>query len=724
MLTQIIRGTHLTISALGPLRVQLGAEHISRFEFERVRALLVYLALEPGLHERTWLAYLFWPDAPCKTGLQNVRQTLAALKRALRDTQHDPPFVVATPTAIGLNQQSHYSLDVNEFARLIEQTERHNHRHLGVCASCIHQLEQAVSLYRGDFARGLSVDSEPFEEWLLHTQEHLRAQALRALGSLTDYYLRRHTFDKAIQFARRQLALDPLNDSAHHQLIEALAGNDQRYAALKHCQSYHTLLESEGMLPLPAKTIDLHRRLMAAAWQPMMACPPRRHNLPKPLDPFIGYKKELVLIHEQLASTSCRLLTLSGIAGSGKSRVAIEAAWAELANFQDGVFYIELESVAVNGLLAAIATVLLSEADEAAPLLDQLSECLRDQELLLVLDGFDHLIQTDTLALRRLLHTAPRLQILVTSRERLKIQGEVCLDIRGLAYPGCATLPDFEAYDAVRLFVHRSQQWRPGFTLETPDDREAVLQICHNVGGNPRALELYAQLVNLFPLGQMLRGLDRNSDWVELLRRGLPWCQHSLKTIFYASWRALTEEEQRALVLLAAFRDTFTLTVAQDITQASLAVLLSLHAKSCLHMVDPAVESRSLLSQAQPRQLSLAHCRVPPLLRFYLLQILEREPAVLKKVQRQHALYFMNFLHQSVDALADERRRPQLIRMVRHEQGNIDQALAWTVDEGAYVIKAQLEQDLTLLHLYESRHSRALVDEPESRLDTRQPEWA
>lgn len=719
---QVSLNTQLMISALGPLQVRLGTEYISRFEFERVRALLVYLAVEAGSHERTWLAYLFWPDAPLKTGLQNLRQTLAALKRVLQDTQQDVPFLLATSTTIELNQKSDYSLDVSDFSRLLEKTEQHNHRRLSACSSCMSHLEQAVALYRGDFARGVSVDSEPSEEWFRHKQEQLHSQAMRALSILTDYYLRSHRFHCAIQSARRQLSLDPLSDTANHQLILALAGDNQRHAALKHSEAYKRLLETEFMLPLPDKTADLHQQLLGKTWEATMQRHSPHHNLPKPLTPFIGYEKELSVIRERLISAECRLLTLTGIAGSGKSRVAIEAAWAEIASFQDGTFYVELESAQADGVLEAIARLLLPTLDESQPLIRQLSNHLRNKEVLLVLDSFDHFIQSHTTCLSLLLHNAPQLKMLVTARERLRLQGEVSLEIRGLDYPPCSTLPCPEVFDAVRFFIHRVSQWQPGFTLETVEDKEAASQICRNVGGNPRALDLYAQVANLLPLGQIIQEFSQISDWSKLLSRDLPWCQHSLQAIFYSSWRTLTEEERRALILLVVFTDSFTLSMAEEMSDASLAVLLSLHAKSCLQVVDSSPDP--LVREQSPKHLSRARYRIPELLRFYLWQTLKQEPALHKKMQRKHALYFMNLLRQNVEALFNERCQTNVLSTIRHEEGNIEQALKWATGERAHVVKAQIEHDLTLVHVHESGYRRGILDEFESGPDMLQPKWA
>jgi predicted ATPase/DNA-binding SARP family transcriptional activator len=709
----VFTDSHLTISVLGPLQFRLGLKQITRFEFERVRALLVYLAVEAVPHERAWLAYLFWPEAPLKTGLQNLRQTLAALRRALQDKEQKRPFLLATSTTIGVNPDRDYALDFERFTNLLKEASCHKHRRLGACSSCIHKLEEAVGLYRGDFAGGLSVDSEPFEEWLRQKQEQTHLETIRTLGHLTDYYLRHNQLTQAIQAARRQLVIDPLCDMGHHQLILAMAADGQRHVALKQWEQYKTLLESELMLPLPEKTAALYGRLVRESWKETTICPLPRHNLPRPLTPFVGYEQELAMIRAQLARDDNRLLTLTGIVGSGKSRMALAAAWAELPNFADGVYYLDLESVAANELLPAVARTMLPTVAVDQPLGTELTAWLRDKEALLVLDHFDHLVASDAVLLPQLLREAPQLQILATSREWLKVRGETCLEISGLAYPANIHDRNFDEYEAVRFFRQRMGLSEPGLAQGIAADREAILHICRHTGGNPRALELYAQVVALCPLNEVIEEVDQLSPWGELLSKAWPQRQRSLKAMFRTSWRMLSREERRTLIVLAVFEGSFTLVTAQRVSQARLAGLLSLQAKSWLQSAGSMPEIRSPAYEQPSNSSSLARYRLPILFRHYLLQTIGRNPSLLHRLQRQHALFFMNFLRQNLEQAPGERCPTALLKAIQGERSNIEQALAWARATQSHLVTAQLEQDLTLFHLCESRYQVAEWPAPE-----------
>lgn len=706
----ILVPSHLTISVLGPLQFRLGVEQISRFEFERVRALLVYLAVEAVPHDRAWLAYLLWPSASLKVGLQNLRQTLAALRRAVKEKEQKTPFLVATPTTLRFNPESNYFLDLERFAGLIQETESHKHRRLGICSSCMSRLEEAVGLYRGDFAGGANIDSEPFEEWLREKQEQTHLQTIRALSQLTDYYLRHNQVTQAIQAARRQLALYSLCDDGHHQLILALAADGQRHAALKQCEQYKAVLDEELMLPLPDKTADLYQQLAGQTWQEATTCLSPRHILPKPLTPFAGYEKQLALIRERLTSADGRLLTLTGIVGSGKSRLALEAAWAELPNFEDGVYYLDLEGVAAGEMLGAVARLLLPEISPNCSLENQLTTWLRSKEALLVLDHFDHLIESDAAGLRLLLRDAAKLQILVTSRERLKARGETVVELKGLEYPADGEVAQFVEYEAVRFFRQRVGQAEGGLALELAVNRDALLHICRNTGGNPRALELYAQAAELFPLPQVLRAFYSLAHWGELMSSALPQRQRSFKAMFHSSWHGLTAEEQRALISLAVFEDSFNLTAAQVVDHVEPLVLLSLQAKSWLQPAGMAVEAQLYMNGETGGGLRPARYCLPALFRPYLRQLMAQKPSLRQELQRQHSLYFMNFLSESLAKLPNERDPAATLQAIQQDQGNIEQALAWASAEHSHLIKAQLEQDLSLFHLYASRSQ--LVEAP------------
>lgn len=695
---------HLNVSVLGSLQVRLGTELITRFEFERVRALLVYLVVEAGKKQkRTALAYKLWPDEPTKTGLQNLRQTLAALRRALKDKQQAVPFLLTTRKSIAFNPHSDYSLDVQTFSNLIEETTCHKHRRLGVCSSCMQRLELAIALYREDFAGGLHIDSKLFEEWLLHNREQTYLQAAQAMAKLTDYHLQHNRISEAIHLARRQITLYSLCDIGNHQLIQALAADGRRHAAIKHYEEYEALLAKELTLSVPRKTATLYRQLTTETWQRTSVCPSPPHNLPKPITPFIGYQKELATIRKCLASAEYRLLVLTGIVGSGKSRIAIEAAWKEVPNFRDGVFYIKLDQVDAGKAPATIARVILPQFDKTQPVVPQLTAWLRDKEILLVLDQFDHLVRSDSSVLRSLLREAPQLHIIVTSQEQLKLQGERFLVMQGLDYPMQADTTQFETYSAVRFFVNKANQLYPGFALETAEDRQALIHICQQTGGIPRALELFVHGLKLFPLNQIVQEFEKISGWREMASKGVPKRQRSLRKMFESAWQRLSPEEQQALLSLSIFETTFNMIAAQTITQFSLKMLLSLQAKSWLELQRPSPKLGATGGKGREPYLPSARYRIPALFHRYTLQLLQQEADLQNRLRHMHTFYYMNLLRQQIERLTNDDYTSSL-EIIRYEKENINQAHACALEHGLNDVLVQIEQNLVLFYMINTWH--------------------
>ena len=188
----------------------LDGESSRGFEYDKVRALLSYLAIEAGQpHRREALAGLLWPDQAENMARNSLRTALSKLRQATGDRSADPPFFEISRETIQFNQASDYRLDVGDFASLIEACERHNHRRLDTCQKCAGRQEKAAALYRGDFLIGFSLaDSPAFEDWVVFRREQWHRQALNALYHLAAFYERRAEYARAYQYAGQQISLE------------------------------------------------------------------------------------------------------------------------------------------------------------------------------------------------------------------------------------------------------------------------------------------------------------------------------------------------------------------------------------------------------------------------------------------------------------------------------------------------------------------------------------
>ncbi|MBV7334797.1 protein kinase [Chloroflexi bacterium TSY] len=324
---------------------------------------------------------------------------------------------------------------------------------------------------------------------------------------------------------------------------------------------------------------------------------PPRQNLPPQPTPFIGREQELVEIKQLLqGEANCRLLTLVGPGGIGKTRLALAAAAQVSDAFPDGVYFIGLASVSdPEFIVSAIAEALdINFYDEAAPktqLLDHLSQKRR----CLIIDNVEHLLDgVDLLA--DILRAAPQMKLLVTSRERLRLQEEWGYEVRGMAFPNPADWPsveaaDLETYNAIQLFLQSVRRIEASF-LPSQDDIPHLLRICQLVDGMPLGLELAAAWIRTLSCQEIAQEIERNLDILDTRLRNVPERHRSLKVVFEQTWQRLTASEQKALQQLAVFRSPFTRAAAQQVTNTSLRDLAALVDKSLCRQRMPAGQGR------------------------------------------------------------------------------------------------------------------------------------
>jgi predicted ATPase/DNA-binding SARP family transcriptional activator len=258
---------HLSLSFLGGFEVTLGAEPLTAFGADKVRALLAFLAIESSRpHHRSELSAMFWPELSEKSAAHNLSQTLLRLRQALREKTNpaSASFLSASARDIQFNLYSDYQLDVARFRELLRLVEQHKHQETTTCAACIQWLQQAAELYHGDLLAGLFVpESIVFEEWRLVQQEELHRQALELLSRLVSHHEQRGDFERVQDYARRQIALEPWREEAHLQLMRALAHSGQTSAAMRQYELYQRTLAEELDIKPSAEVTRLYEQIRA-----------------------------------------------------------------------------------------------------------------------------------------------------------------------------------------------------------------------------------------------------------------------------------------------------------------------------------------------------------------------------------------------------------------------------------------------------------------------------
>lgn len=289
-------------------------------------------------------------------------------------------------------------------------------------------------------------------------------------------------------------------------------------------------------------------------------------NLLQSLTSFVGREQESEEIQEIL--TGSRLLTLTGMGGAGKTRLAVEVGWRSKDRYRDGVWMVELAGLSeAKRLYASVAEALEIKEEAGKPILKTLISALKGRRLLLILDNCEHLIEPCAHLVKQLLGNCPDLTILATSREPLRIFGERTYPVACLSLPAreeAVTLENLHHYSGIQLFVERARLNRSSFTV-TEESLSALVEICRHLDGIPLAIELAAAYIRSLTLQDLSRRLD---DRFALLKDGdrtLPKHQQTLSTLLDWSYDLLTSRQQRLFARLSVFADGWTYDMAHSI---------------------------------------------------------------------------------------------------------------------------------------------------------------
>jgi predicted ATPase/DNA-binding SARP family transcriptional activator/Tfp pilus assembly protein PilF len=636
-------GTTFRLRFLGPVQVERDGEPLRGFRSRKALALLGYLVAQGQALPREHLCDLFWGDQTESRGRANLSWVLHKLTNLL------PACLEADRHTVQFQRSEPYWLDVDAFEQLEAQ---------GEAAA----LADAVELYRGEFLEGLYLqDCAEFELWAVAERERWRQRVLQALETLVSHHSRCGEYEAALRFARRLLAVEPWQEETHRQVMRLLARSGQRAAALAQYESCRRVLAEElGAKPIP-ETTALYERIQ-------LADSARRHNLPAQPTPFVGRKKDLAEIAELLDNADCRLLTITGPGGVGKTRLALQAGEARTGAFLEGVYFVPLAAVSsADFLVSAIADALqFSFSDRGDPQV-QLLNYLRGKEALLILDNFEHLIPPSggdkggAELLGEILQKAPEVKLLVTSRERLNLRWEWRFEIEGLEYPSAETPAEKELgdYSAVQLFHQVARRAQRRFSLSA-QDKTALVRICRLVEGLPLGIELAAAWVEVHTCEEIAEEIERSLDLLATSMRDVPRRHRSVRATFEYSWRLLTRAEQDVFLKLSVFRQGFSPQAAGEVATASPAMLELLVNKSLL------------------RRLPSGRYEMHELLRQYAVEKLATLPEAQNGAHSRHCAHFIAFLQRQESDLAGA-GVAKALAAIRVEMANVRAAWGWAV---------------------------------------------
>ncbi|NCC32689.1 MAG: hypothetical protein EOM24_11820 [Chloroflexia bacterium] len=620
---------------LGAMQLVVDGRKAALFTPEKSLALLGYLAAHRGMHSRRALAGLFWGDMAEERAQANLRMALYSLQKAL-----PAGYIQTDRKSVAFDPEGLVTLDSEQFEQLLSTV------HDLDSPTSLDTLDQAIQLYRGEFMAGVVIEHElAFTEWLYERRTWYHGRVLGALDDLITTAIRHCAWPRAITATRKLLALDPCREQAHRQLMHLLAQQGAYTAALEQYATCQTILHARmGLTPMP-ETDALYARISTAR----LRGPP---HLPASTLPLVGREHELGLLYQYLVVAPLRLITLLGPGGVGKTRIALATAAHQHYAWRDGICFVPLANLASGADLAqAIAEALqLALSGQRSPR-ENLLDFLTTREMLLILDNFEHVRDEGLALVEAILAAAPGVQLLVTSRERLHLRTEVCLQVEGLNYPPEQANPVLPAttYSAIQLFLRLAH-----FEYADPlpsSELLAISQICRTLQGLPLGIELAAGLTPHLNCTTIAAILEHDRDRLQSTLLDAPLRHQSLRAVFERSWALLDPLEQRIYRRLAIFTGPFTAEAARSVADTSRYTLELFLGKSLL------------------RTNNQGSYELHEMLRYYANEQLANDPEQ-GDVRMAHCGYYLKLLSASLDALAGPAPR-DAVQQLGHQFANI-----------------------------------------------------
>ncbi|MFC1849413.1 protein kinase [candidate division CSSED10-310 bacterium] len=392
-----------------------------------------------------------------------------------------------------------------------------------------------------------------------------------------------------------------------------------------------------------------------------------KHNLSSHRTLFVGRETELEKLDQLLNNPAIRLITILGGGGTGKTCLAHEAAFGQLENFQDGVYFIPLAAVSdghdiPTTIAEAINFAFFEGGDPGRQLLDY----VQNKDMLLFLDNFEHLITAVQFVLE-ILKVGPGIKLVITSRIRLKVQAEHLFPVTGLDFPdedaNSPSIEDCLHYSAVKLFVKKAEQVSLPFKL-TSDNLAAVISICRQVRGLPLAIIIAACWIEVLNPEEIAAEIKHNIDFLESDLQDIPDRQRSIRAVFEYSWGMLSEPEKDLFQKLAVFHGGFNRAAAAEIARASLKDLISLVNKSLIF------------------KSAIGRYEMHDLIRHYAWEQLTRTPEVRQELEPRYSDFYASLINTLGQELISSRQQTTL-EQIDLDKENFRTAWIWAIKHHA-----------------------------------------
>lgn len=546
----------LSFKLLGQVLITHDEKYLQHLYSNKALALLCYLVVEDGIHRREVLADLIWGGATEERAKANLRNAVYQLAKIL------PHYLISERHTVTFKTELPYSVDVVDFERLLNSTEPQ-------------AWHQAMMLYDGVFLKGLYVDDAPrFEEWLRNKRYFLEQSFITCMYQLAEYQLNQREYQQAATTYQTILEQDMLQECAHEALMLAWAKQGNLLQALAHYQHMVDILQEElGIEPRP-DAVQLQKRLIHAQQH-------KNTTLIREPNKLIGREESLNQLSTWLSADHSRLITLTGLGGTGKSRLALHIAHGYKDDFINGAYYISLASVDdVEVAIFMIAQALGIKLAGKRPIQEQIIAYLKRYEMLIVLDNLEHLPDLVPV-IASILEQTTDIKILVTSREVLNLREEYVCRLQGLS---TAQEEKSLQTESNRYFLECCAKW--SYTVEQ-DKRQlkTIHEICQLLEGLPLGIELAVGLMSNHNPEIILAELHQTQAILQTEIANIPNRHRSLFATFEYSWRLLSDDLKAILKKLSVFRGSFSTKAAAYVSGASADDLRKLEQKSLLQTI-------------------------------------------------------------------------------------------------------------------------------------------
>jgi predicted ATPase/DNA-binding SARP family transcriptional activator len=660
------------IRLLGGFRVSVGDRTVRQdsWRMRKAASLVKLLALAPGHHlHREQAMETLWPELGRRAASNNLRQALHAARRALDpDSAIGYRYLASEDESLVLCPEGRLWVDSEAF----EGAARNARRSREPAA-----YEVALDLYAGELLPG-----GRYEEWAEEHRMRLRDAYLSLLLGLARLHEDRADYDSAAEVLRMSVGEEPTREEAHVGLMRLYALKGSKAEALAQYGRLEAILLTELGTKPAASSRALEEEISAGRFPPKVArplgSPPAelpgvgKHNLPAARTSFVGREREIVEIKRELTMT--RLLSLTGVGGSGKTRLALEVARDLVGAYPDGVWLVELAGLSEGDLVPqAVARAVGVPERPGQPLTDTLAEYLRAKSVLLVVDNCEHLADSVSNLLDTLLDSCPRLRVLATSRETLGLAGEVVWRVPSLSVPYTDDLPqEMTGYEAVRLFAERARLKLPAFQL-TLEDAPAVVEVCQKLEGIPLAIELATARMGTLSVRQISERLEDPLGLLSVGGRTAASRQQTLRGTLDWSYELLGEFERALFGRFSVFAGGWTLEAAEAVGVGE-----GIEEGDVLDTLSGLVGKSLVVAEA--RQEDRVRYRLLEPVRQYAREKLE-EGGEAEEVRHRHATFFLTLAEEAEPRLRGPEDLEWLERL-ETEHDNLREVLSWALERG------------------------------------------